>query len=123
MMSTLLLVLWKDRVLLEVQILDNLMAIEDPQILVNEVVAIDNATNMSIHSAQLNSVEADAGTSASTAVPEFRQWYSVTSPVCDESTALESPETTLPYMQPSDSNWWPLPQVSSFSTRSLMVLC
>ncbi|KAL5155383.1 hypothetical protein HKD37_19G054490 [Glycine soja] len=89
---------------------------------VNEVVAIDNATNMSIHSAQLNSVEADAGTSASTAVPEFRQGYSVTSPVCDESTALESPETTLPYMQPSDSNWWPLPQVSSFSTRSLMVL-
>ncbi|KAG4928307.1 hypothetical protein JHK82_053992 [Glycine max] len=79
---------------------------------VNEVVAIDNATNMSIHSAQLNSVEADAGTSASTAVPEFRQWYSVTSPVCDESTALESPETTLPYMQPSDSNWWPLPQMA-----------
>ncbi|KAL5135335.1 Helicase protein MOM1 [Glycine soja] len=85
---------------------------EDPQILVNEVVAIDNGMNMSTHSAQLDSVEADAGTSASTAVPEVRRWYSVMSPVCDESTALKFPETTLPYMQPSDSNLWPLPQMA-----------
>ncbi|KAG5055558.1 hypothetical protein JHK85_008068 [Glycine max] len=85
---------------------------EDPQILVNKVVAIDNGMNMSTHSAQLDSVEADAGTSASTAVPEVRRWYSVMSPVCDESTALKFPETTLPYMQPSDSNLWPLPQMA-----------
>ncbi|TKY62142.1 Helicase protein MOM1 [Spatholobus suberectus] len=85
---------------------------EGPQILVNEVVAIDNAMNMSTHPVQLDSVETDAATCISTAVPEVRQWYSVMSPVCGESTAPEFAETTLPYMQPSHANLWSLPQMA-----------
>ncbi|KAJ1376078.1 Zinc finger, PHD-type, partial [Sesbania bispinosa] len=84
---------------------------EDPQILMNEVIAIDNSLSMSTHPVHHNSDETDAVTCDSTAVPEVRQWYNIVSPVFGESTTLEFAETTLPpCMQPSDENLLPLPQ-------------
>ncbi|XP_022634948.1 uncharacterized protein LOC106757728 isoform X6 [Vigna radiata var. radiata] len=82
---------------------------EDPQILENELVAIENFMNMPTHSLQLDSVDANAVTSIGSAVPEARQWGSVLSPVCDESTGLKFAETTFPNIQPSDANLWSLP--------------
>ncbi|KAK7337076.1 hypothetical protein VNO77_17635 [Canavalia gladiata] len=83
---------------------------KDPQILVNELVSTDNIMSMSIHPVQLDGFKTDAVICVNTAVPEIRQWHSVMSPVCCESTTLEFSETTLPYMQPSHANLWPLPQ-------------
>ncbi|XP_052728672.1 uncharacterized protein LOC108322436 isoform X2 [Vigna angularis] len=82
---------------------------EDPQILVNELVAIENFMNMPIHSLQLDSDDANAVTSIGSAVPEARQWGSIMSPVCDESTGPKFAETTFPNTQPSDANLWSLP--------------
>lgn len=95
---------------------------EDPQILENELVAIENFMNMPTHSLQLDSVDANAVTSIGSAVPEARQWGSVLSPVCDESTGLKFAETTFPNIQPSDANLWSLPLVSSFCRGSPLVL-
>ncbi|XP_020210797.1 chromodomain-helicase-DNA-binding protein 3 isoform X2 [Cajanus cajan] len=60
---------------------------EDPHFLVNEDVATDNAMNTFTHPVQLDSVEIDAVTCVSAAVPEGRQSYSVMGPVSGESTA------------------------------------
>ncbi|XP_068473323.1 uncharacterized protein [Phaseolus vulgaris] len=91
---------------------------EDPQVLMNELVAIENAMNMSTHSLQLDSVEANAVTSIGSAVPEARLWGSVMSPVCNESIGLKFAETTL-YTQPSDANLWPLPQIATSDIPSI----
>ncbi|RDX85738.1 hypothetical protein CR513_33021, partial [Mucuna pruriens] len=90
---------------------------EDPQTLVNEVVAIDNAVNICLVILHSLTVLRQM----LTAVPEVRQWYSVMSPVCGESTALEFAETTLPYMQPSHANLWPLPQFSKPNSASTLM--
>ncbi|XP_052728676.1 uncharacterized protein LOC108322436 isoform X6 [Vigna angularis] len=57
----------------------------------------------------LDSDDANAVTSIGSAVPEARQWGSIMSPVCDESTGPKFAETTFPNTQPSDANLWSLP--------------
>ncbi|KAK7285039.1 hypothetical protein RJT34_19796 [Clitoria ternatea] len=87
------------------------IAFEDPQILENELVAIDNAMNLSIHLVQVDCVTPDAVACTSTAVPEVKNWCSVTSPLHGESTTPEFTETTGPYMQSLHSNLCPVPQL------------
>ncbi|KAE9585450.1 hypothetical protein Lal_00018220 [Lupinus albus] len=91
---------------------------EGPHIFVNEVVAGDNY--MTIHPAQLDSVETDALTHDSIAVPDFRQSDNVLGPVCGQSTTSEFAETTLPFMQPSYANSSPLPQMTTSSIPSFL---
>ena len=75
----------------------------------NEVVAGgDNSIiNMSTHPVQLDSVEKNTVTS--------------NSPVRGESATSNIAETTLPFMQPSNANLRPMPQVGNFCSRKPFV--